>query len=427
MADNNSQTKTAEIGEVPAHWEVVPLNSFTTRVTYGFTNPMPTTDTGPFKLTAKDIHNGRIDYATARRTSWDAYHEDLTEKSRPSIGDVLLTKDGSIGRVAICDRSDICINQSVAVLQPKNNIDSRFLKFLLETPHYQRRMANDADGTTIKHIYITRVDKMQVAVPPLNEQKAIARILGALDDKIELNRRMNETLEAMARAIFKSWFVDFDPVRAKLDGRQPPGMDAETAALFPDRFEHTELGLVPKGWKIGRLDDLLVLQRGFDLPTKNRTPGPVAVFSAGGHHGMHVEAKVSGPGVVTGRSGVLGSVYYVHDDFWPLNTTLWVKEFRSSRPLHAYHLLRTLGLEGFNSGSAVPTLNRNHIHGLPLIVPPLQVVERYEELFEPLFKQSRHNDGEAASLAETRDALLPKLLSGEIRVSDAETIVGEVV
>ena len=220
MADKTS----AKIGGantcgVPADWKLAPLSTFVSHVTYGFTNPMPTTADGPFMVTAKDIHGGRIDYSSARHTSWEAYRDHLTDKSRPRVNDLLLTKDGSIGRVAICDRSDVCINQSVALLQPNEQIDPRFLRFLLEAPQYQRRMEADSDGTKIKHIYITRVDKMPIEVPPKHEQCIIANILGALDDKIELNRRMNESLEAMARALFKSWFVDFDPVRAKAEGR----------------------------------------------------------------------------------------------------------------------------------------------------------------------------------------------------------------
>ena len=162
-----NETQSAEIGEVPTHWEVAPLNYFTDRVTYGFTNPMPDAETGPFKITAKDINHGRILYESARRTTREAFENELTPKSRPSVGDVLLTKDGSIGRVAIVDAEGICINQSVAVIQTTKRVESVFLKYLLQTPFYQRRMANDADGTTIKHIYITRVDKMEVAVPPV--------------------------------------------------------------------------------------------------------------------------------------------------------------------------------------------------------------------------------------------------------------------
>ena len=157
---------------------------------------MPTTDDAPFMVTAKDIRNGRIDYSTARHTDWKAYWNDLTDKSRPRVNDVLLTKDGSIGRVAICDRADVCINQSVALIQPNGEVTPRLLLYLLQTPHYQCRMEEDSGGTTIKH-YITCVDKMEVAIPPLEEQDAIVGTVGALDDKIELNRRKSKTLEAM--------------------------------------------------------------------------------------------------------------------------------------------------------------------------------------------------------------------------------------
>ena len=135
---------------------------------------------------------------------------------------------------------------------------------------------------------------------------------------------------------------------------------------------------------------------------------------------------VKGPGVVTGRSGVLGQVFYITEDFWPLNTTLWVKDYRASRPLHAYHLLSTVEFGLFNAGSAVPTLNRNHIHGLPQVVPPLKLVERFEIVAGRLFAFRHANSAESRTLAALRDALLPKLLSGEIRVRDAEKLVEEV-
>ncbi|MAQ51233.1 MAG: hypothetical protein CMK97_09765 [Pseudomonas sp.] len=217
---------------------------------------MPDSDEGPWKLTAKDVVNGRINYGTARRTTVEAFRSKLTDKSRPRVGDVLLTKDGSIGRVAVVDRDGVCINQSVALLRPKRNINPEFLKYLLMSPHYQRVMEGDSDGSTIKHIYITRVDKMQVAVPPLAEQSEILKVVGTIDDRITLLRETNASLEAIAQALFKSWFVDFDPVRAKAEGRQPEGMDATTAALFPDSFEESELGLVPRGWHMGTVSDL---------------------------------------------------------------------------------------------------------------------------------------------------------------------------
>jgi type I restriction enzyme S subunit len=291
-----------------------------------------------------------------------------------------------------------------------------FMRYVVEGPAWTQWTTSAGVGSVRVRIYYKELLNLEFGLPPLSEQLTIAHILGTLDDKIELNRRMNETLESLARALFKSWFVDFDPVRAKAAGRQPAGMDAETASLFPDAFEETELGEIPQGWKAGVLEDLLILQRGFDLPTPLRTPGPYPVVAASGPSGTHCRYMVKGPGVTTGRSGVLGKVFFVHEDYWPLNTSLWVKEFRVSRPLHAYFLLKDLDFETFNAGSAVPTLNRNHVHNLPVVVPPAQVVQAFEKTATPVFSAIRSNEKQTDTLASIRDTLLPKLLSGEVRV-----------
>ena len=255
--------------------------------------------------------------------------------------------------------------------------------------------------------------------PQCDEQHTIAHILGTLDDKIEVNRRMNATLEALARAIFKDWFVDFGPTRAKMEGREPY-LAPDIWDLFPDKIDDEGK---PVGWPLGSLQDLLVLQRGFDLPKSQRASGTYPIIAASGVHGTHSDSKVSGPGVVTGRSGVIGNVFYIHDDFWPLNTSLWVKEFPNSSPVHAYFLIQTLDFASFNAGSAVPTLNRNHVHGLPMPIPPKGFVQAFDEIALPLMRRQRQNEQENIALTQTRDLLLPKLMSGKIRLRDASKSV----
>ena len=147
----------------------------------------------------------------------------------------------------------------------------------------------------------------------------------------------------------------------------------------------SELGLIPEGW-LGKLEDALILQRGFDLPIKKRKQGNVPVYASTGITGTHNEAKIKAPGVVTGRSGSLGTVMYVDEDFWALNTTLWVKEFRKATPIYAFYLLSSLGLEQYNSGAAVPSLNRNNVHGLPVVIPNSSILEQFNNYVEPLFK-----------------------------------------
>jgi len=174
-----------EFGTIPEDWNYEPLENFFSYISYGFTNPMPTTENGVYMITAADISNGEIQYEEARHTSKWAFDNLLTQKSRPQINDILLTKDGTLGRVALVDRKNICINQSVAVIRPNDRIEPLFLKYLLEGPVYQKIMIQNAGGSTIKHLYITKVNLMKIGVPfKKEEQHAIASALSDVDELI---------------------------------------------------------------------------------------------------------------------------------------------------------------------------------------------------------------------------------------------------
>lgn len=175
----------SELGQIPEDWLIEPLENFTSFISYGFTNPMPTTVNGPYMITAKDINGGKIQYKEARQTSIEAFNTLLTSKSKPKKNDVLLTKDGTLGRLALVEDESICINQSVAVLRPNQRIIPIFFKLLLESSYYQEQMLENAGGSTIKHIYITVVNKMFLALPKsLKEQKKISCILLDIEDSI---------------------------------------------------------------------------------------------------------------------------------------------------------------------------------------------------------------------------------------------------
>jgi type I restriction enzyme S subunit len=170
--------KPSALGMIPKEWEVNELQHYLSYISYGFTNPMPTTEDGPFMVTAANINDGIIQLTTCRRTSQKAFDTLLTNKSKPIYNDILLTKDGTLGRLAIVETNNICINQSVAVLRPKSNVNPYYLKTLLETRDYQKKMLDDAGGSTIKHIYITVVDKMLIGVPiDLEEQSLIFQMV----------------------------------------------------------------------------------------------------------------------------------------------------------------------------------------------------------------------------------------------------------
>jgi len=196
--------------KIKANGQLYSLANYLDLITYGFTNPMPTTDEGPYKVTAKDVKYGIVNYKTARRTSQDAFDNLIRDKCKPKKGDVLLTKDGTLGRLAVVEKANMCINQSVALLRPTKELDSYYLKELLSSKFYQELMIEQAGGATIKHIYITRVDKMLVPVPSITEQLAIIKKLDALSSetkKLEtIYTKKIADLEEMKKSVLQKAF-----------------------------------------------------------------------------------------------------------------------------------------------------------------------------------------------------------------------------
>ncbi len=185
----------ARFVEMSDKWNVneLPLSEYLEDITYGFTNPMPDSDVGPWKITAKDVVNGHVNFETARKTTQEAY-DLLTAKSKPILGDVLLTKDGTLGRTAIVEDEDLCVNQSVAVLRCNERVMPRFLTLLLQLPEYQTEMTKNSGGGTIKHIYITKVDKMLVKIPDINAQKDLISFVKQVDkSKVAVQKSLDET------------------------------------------------------------------------------------------------------------------------------------------------------------------------------------------------------------------------------------------
>jgi len=318
-------------------------------------------------------------------------------------GDVLISMTGHIGQVAkVRDEGRMVLNQRVGrfSIKDRQRVDNEYLFQWLRLPEVRAVFEAHAYGAAQPNISPSLIEQQSIPLPLLPIQQRIARILSAYDDLIENNTRRIAILEEMARRIYEEWFVRF----------RFPGHEGV-------RMLESELGLVPEGWTVMRLDGVLVLQRGFDLPKQDRTDGLFPIISATGASATHHKYRVKGPGVVTGRSGSLGAVMYVEGDFWPLNTTLWVKEFVVGSALYAFFVLKSIGLAGFNSGAAVPTLNRNDVHRLPVLRPTLDVLARFDNLVGPVVKLKRRLELKNANLRTTRDLLLPKLISGELDVS----------
>lgn len=391
-------------------WEEVPLGEVLTRITYGFTNPMPTTDLGPFMVTAKDIRDGRVAYETARHTSQEAYDRLLTDKSRPRVGDVLLTKDGSIGRVAVVDRHDICINQSVALLQPNSRIDSGFLAYMLQAPKFQDRMERDADGSTIKHIYITRVDKMMVPLPPMAEQRAIAGILGALDDKIESNRRVWALASSLVRSEYEASIRDGESKLCNLADISQFNVCTRKPGLPSEQISYIDISSVESGIVTG------VQQMAWaDSPSRARrgvSDGDI-IFSTVRPARMAYAAMINPtPETVVSTGFAVMSPRKV-----PMTLLLALVSHTDFGNF----------CESVSQGSAYPAVSPEAMGTYPVEIPTADVLERFEGRTEPVLSRAYSGTLENQTLTELRDALLPELLSGRLRVRDAEKVVEEVV
>lgn len=355
-------------------------------------------DDGPIFLGIKNFtDDGALNLAEIRHVSEEEYPR-WTRRVVPQMGDVVFTYEATLHRYAIIPEGfHGCLGRRVALVRPNPKlVDSRYLLYcFLSRPWRKIVEGNVITGATVDRIPLERFPDFPIALPELRVQRRIADILSAYDDLIENNRRRMVLLEEAVRQLYREWFV-----RLRFPGH-----------------EHTHItNGVPEGWEKVPFESALVLQRGFDLPVQDREDGDVPIYGSTGINGFHNKAKVVGPGIVTGRSGTLGEVRYIEGDFWPLNTALWVKEFRRVPPLFTLFLMREMDLKQFNGGASVPTLDRKIVHRTEILMPPTTLVRSFDEFAVPLFQQIGLLTAQIEKLRAARDLLLPRLMSGEIAV-----------
>ena len=337
---------------------------------------------------------------------------------------VVTGRYGTLGEVFFVPSDFWPLNTTLYVRDFKGN-DPRFISYFLRGLDFSAY----SDKAAVPGLNRNHLHQAAVRYPAdIAEQRAIAHVLGALDDKIELNRRMNETLEEMARALFKSWFVDFDPVRAKMEGRwrrgeSLPGLPDDLYDLFPDRLVGSELGEIPDGWGVRRLGELIELAYGKALRAAERKGGPVPVYGSNGRVGWHNDKLVDGPGIVVGRKGNPGFVTWAYSDFFPIDTTFYVvpRDSKVGLPF-LFYALTIQDLPSVSADSAVPGLNRNLAYMSRQLAPDKLVVDRFNEYASDIFSRRHRLEEESRELVAQRDALLPKLVSGEVGVGDWEHI-----
>nr|BAL57129.1 type I restriction enzyme, S subunit [uncultured prokaryote] len=349
---------------------------------------------------------------------------------------VIIGRKGTVGAVHYSPKSCWPIDTTFYVTDPDPNV-LRFKYYLLKSLGLEHMNADSA----VPGLNREAAHARKVRIPPLREQRAIAHILGTLDDKIELNRRMSETLEAMARALFKSWFVDFEPVRAKMEGRwrrgqSLPGLPAHLYDLFPDRLVDSELGEIPEGWRVDRLGDYCFNFDSKRVPLSGRDranrKGPFPYYGAAGVMDYVDDYLFDGIYLLVGEDGSvmredgLGVTQYVWGKFWVNNHAhvLQGKPPVSTEQLYLYFAFESVA--PYVTGAVQPKLSQGRMNTMPFLFAGEEVCLELHRLVEPWFARIRACAEESRTLAALRDALLPKLISGELRVKDAERFLERV-
>jgi type I restriction enzyme S subunit len=361
-------------------------------------------------------------------------------------GSVLLLARGMtlLNDLPICVISrPMTFNQDVKALRPKPHVRSDYLPYLLLGNKDRLLSLVDLAGHGTGRLNSDELKALDVALPPLDQQRAIAHILGTLDDKIELNRRMSETLEAMARALFKSWFVDFDPVRAKAEGRAP-GLPQPLADLFPARLVDSELGEIPEGWEVGMLADLSALNP--EVWSKQTRPSEIKYVDLSNTKWGRIEAvtayeatdapsraqRVLRPGdtIVGTVRPANGSYSFISEVGLTGSTGFAVLRPHTAQHAEFVYLAATAAenidaLAHLADGGAYPAVRPEIVAAAPVVLPHEEVLSRFSLAVAPLLSKIAQSQEESRTLAALRDTLLPKLISGELRVENAKGLLEE--
>ncbi|MBL3527525.1 MAG: restriction endonuclease subunit S [gamma proteobacterium endosymbiont of Lamellibrachia anaximandri] len=394
-------------------------------------------------ITAKIIKKGTILPVTEFIAEED--YDSWMRRGIPELGDIVMTTEAPLGEVAQLDGRKVALAQRVITLRGKPKLlDNTFLKYLMASQFVQHQLDGRGTGTTVNGIKQSELRRITLKFPSFLEQKSIAHILGTLDDKIELNRQMNATLEAMAQALFKSWFVDFDPVidnalaaghpipeplHARAEARKALGdkrkpLPEAIQKQFPSRFVfNEEMGWVPEGWECMQWGSFAKLEYGKSLKGYREGEGSVPVFGTNGKVGLTGKALCDKEGIIIGRKGAYRGVHYSETPFYVIDTAFFLSPLVSLSVKWAYYEILRFDINGMDSGSAIPSTSRDDFYSLWSVFPKIGIQDEFDRLISMIYEKKLFNDSGNTSLSLIRDTLLPKLLSGQLRIPDAEKLI----
>lgn len=359
--------------------------------------------TGILYLTCKNFKNGKLELSKVDYISVADYEKHFREDSKaltkPKVNDVIFSIIGTIGEPYLYKVTDrFGISSSVSLLRPGTQLLlPKYLYYWIKGHIFQDALYGIKGGVAQGYVSLEMIKKLPLYYPPLPIQQKIAAILSTYDDLIENNARRIEILEEMARMLYREWFVKF----------RYPGHES-------DRLVESELGLIPKGWEVVKIGDVIELAYGKSLTAKNRIPGEFPVYGSAGIVGYHNKSLVKSPGVVVGRKGNVGRVFWANKDFFPIDTVFYIVT-----NVCLNYVFYNLQYQNFiNNDAAVPGLSRNQAYLLPFLVPIEKVVNKFKNYSDTVFKQIQILQEKNNNLRQTRDLLLPRLISGEIDVEN---------
>ena len=379
------------------------------------------------------------------------YQEIKRKFGSPHDGDILLTSVGTLGVAYFIDGDGDFYFKDGNVTWFRNfdpRVVPKYLYYWLTSPETQKRLDEVSIGSTQRALTISALKSLQVQLPSVDSQRAIVDMLDAVTNRIALLRETNTTLEAIAQALFKSWFVDFDPVRAKMEGRTPEGMDEATAALFPDGFETSELGEVPRGWRWGTLSDLATFQNGYAFKSKDWTDSghpvvkigdvkPGIIDLEGCSYVAHETVvgldrfRLSRGDLLVGMTGYVGATglvpsvepaAYLNQRVGRMATKSGVTDLG-----YLYCAARSPAFKEFaeaqSHGSAQANVSGASLMAFPAVIAPLPLMERFNGAIADVLEVVLTNHEQAQTLSTLRDTLLPHLISGQLRLPETENLI----
>lgn len=400
VSEKNVQEVTdlqTSVNYTPNNWRIVSLEEITLEIGSGVTPRGGETSyqqDGIALIRSQNVLMNKLSLNNVAFISLETHQSMLRSAIIP--GDVLLNITGaSIGRVAVVPESlkVANVNQHVCKIRLKQTAFPRFISYFLSSTKGQSQILGSQFGTTRQGLNYGNVRALRIPLPPLPEQRAITRILQTAQSAIQARRNELDLERERKAALMQHLFTH--------------GTRGEATKM-------TEIGKMPESWCLQKLGDVITLQRGFDLPTDQRLPGNIPVVSSSGISGTHAVAKVSGPGVITGRYGTIGQVFYIENDFWPLNTTLFVKDFKGNNPLFISYFLQTINLQTLNDKTSVPGINRNHAHMILVCLPSKEEQLEMAKIFAACDSKLAALEKEIALQEELFRALLEELMSGQL-------------